>query len=205
MRWIFLKLGNLFQILFPISFLDYCSGARRYFNTGYYEKSLRHIGTNSTIDYPCRLICAGDISIGNNVSIAKRSVITAWRTPGYQSSEIIIGDDASIGEDCHITAINKIVIGKQVLFGKKITISDNSHGKIDSIHELSLHPSNRDLFSKGPVIIKDRVWIGDKATILPGVTIGENSIIGANSVVTKNIPANSVCAGNPAKIIRTIN
>lgn len=205
MKWIFLKLGNLFQLLFPLRYLEYYAGIRRYFNTGYYEKSLKHIGNNSTIDYPCRLVCTGDISIGKNVSIAKRSVITAWRTSEYQSSEIIIGDDASIGEDFHITAINKIVIGNQVLFGKKITISDNSHGRNDSITELSLHPSNRKLYSKGPVIIKDRVWIGDKATILPGVTIGENAIIGANSVVTKDVPANSVCAGNPAKIIKIID
>lgn len=60
------------------------------------------------------------------------------------------------------------------------------------------------MYSKGPVNIKDRVWVGDKVTILPGVTIEENSIIGANSVVTKNVPANTVFAGNPAKIIKTI-
>lgn len=67
-----------------------------------------------------------------------------------------------------------------------------------------LPPLFRPLFSKGPVIIGKNVWIGDKATILPGVTIGDGSIIGANSVVTKDVPAYSVVAGNPAKIIKTI-
>ena len=52
-----------------------------------------------------------------------------------------------------------------------------------------------------PVIIKENVWIGARAIILPGVTIEANSIIGAGSVVTKNIPLNSICAGNPAKLI----
>jgi acetyltransferase-like isoleucine patch superfamily enzyme len=205
MKWIFFKLGRLFQILFPKKFVQYFFSIRRHFNTGYYSKYLKYIGHNSTIDYPLRLIGGEGISLGNNVTIAKRAVITTWSTTEYFSPEIVFGNDVSVGEDCHITAINKIEIGNQVLLGKKITITDNSHGKNDSITELSLHPSKRKLYSKGPVIIHDRVWIGDKATILPGVTIGENSIIGANSVVTKNVPANSVCAGNPAKIIKIID
>ena len=65
-------------------------------------------------------------------------------------------------------------------------------------------PSLRKLYSKGPVIIEDNVWIGEGVAILPNVIIGENSIIGANAVVTKDIPRNSVVGGNPAKIIRTL-
>ena len=55
-----------------------------------------------------------------------------------------------------------------------------------------------------PVTIGNDVWIGGNVTILPGVTIGDNCTIGAGSVVTRDIPANSIAAGNPAKIIRTI-
>ena len=54
-----------------------------------------------------------------------------------------------------------------------------------------------------PVIIGDNVWIGYRAMILKGVTIGDNSVVAANSVVTKDVPSNSIVAGNPAKIIRT--
>lgn len=64
---------------------------------------------------------------------------------------------------------------------------------------------NRPLYSRGPVIIGDNVWIGDKATILPGVTVGEGAVIAANAVITKDVPAFSMVAGNPAIIIKQIN
>ncbi len=55
-----------------------------------------------------------------------------------------------------------------------------------------------------PISIENNVWIGEKATILKGVSIGENSVIGAGSVVTKSIPANCVAVGSPAKVIRRL-
>ena len=59
--------------------------------------------------------------------------------------------------------------------------------------------------SKGRVVIGNNVWIGDKATILPGVTIGDGAIIAANAVVTKDVPQYSVVGGNPAKVIKINN
>ena len=66
-------------------------------------------------------------------------------------------------------------------------------------------PGSPEFIGKGPVIIEDNVWIGDKATILSGVKIGKGAIVAANAVVTKDVPAYSVVAGNPAKIIRKVN
>lgn len=134
-----------------------------------------------------------------------RAILTAWDKYECDSfaPQIIIGDNVNIGEDCHITAINKIKIGKNVLMGKKITISDNSHGETD-FDSLLIPPIKRRLFSKGPVIIEDGAWIGDNVTILSGVRIGKNSIVGANALVTKNVPENCIVGGVPAKIIKNI-
>jgi len=65
-----------------------------------------------------------------------------------------------------------------------------------------LNVSYQDAFSRGPIIIENEVWIGFGATILSGVTVGKGAIIAANSVVVKDIPAYSVAAGNPAKVIK---
>ena len=66
-------------------------------------------------------------------------------------------------------------------------------------------PIKRELRTKGEVVIGDNVWIGDKASILPGVIIGKGSIVGANSVVTKDVPPFTVVGGNPAKIIKKLD
>ena len=91
----------------------------------------------------------------------------------------------------------------EVPIASKVFISDHFYGMIEA-QSLSKPPVMRDLFSKGPVHIGKRVWIGEGVCIMPGVTIGENSIIGANSVVTKDVPANTVAAGNPAVIIKNL-
>ena len=76
----------------------------------------------------------------------------------------------------------------------------NNHGST-ALSDLQIRPQDRALTSKGSVRIGNNVWIGDKVAILGNVTIGDGAIIGANSVVTKDIPANAVAVGSPARII----
>ncbi|ARV16860.1 hypothetical protein BTO07_08090 [Polaribacter sp. SA4-12] len=171
--------------------------------TGYVSKEFVVFGKNSIINFPSFFVGEKYISIGKNVSIGKRSCITAWDKKSIANPSISIGDNTYIGDDCHITAIKKIKIGDNVLFGKKVTITDNSHGNCNNYEELLLPPSRREVSSKGGVIISDRVWLGDKVTVLSGVILGEGVIIGANSVVTKNIPNYSIAAGIPARVIRS--
>ena len=144
--------------------------------------------------------------INSDTSFGKMAVLTAWDKYGDISynPEIKIGNKCSFGDYIHFTCINKIIIGDNLLTGRWVTISDNNHGDTN-LATLSIAPIQRDLTSKGPIVIGDNVWIGDKATILSGVTIGDGAIIAANSVVTKDVPPFSIVAGNPAKIIKTFS
>jgi acetyltransferase-like isoleucine patch superfamily enzyme len=157
---------------------------------------------------PCIQVIGGKyITIGQKTYIGKGSIISARDQYGDQrfSPSIKIGNQCGFGGSTHITAINKIVIGDGVLLGNFVIITDNAHGGGENFKDqLLLPPIYRPLYSKGPVLIEDNVWIGDKATILSGVTIGKGAIVGANSVVTKDVPPRTVVAGSPAKIIKII-
>lgn len=121
----------------------------------------------------------------------------------FYTPSIIIGENVCFNFRCHIGAIDKIVIGNNVLIGSQVLITDHSHGS-SSEDDLGIPPAERCLSSKGPVIIEDNVWIGEGVCVLPNVKVGRNSIIGANSVVSHDVPPFSVVAGNPAKVIKMI-
>lgn len=164
-----------------------------------------------SIKFPANIILGEKyITIADNTSFGKLLVLTVWDSyPIYDSSVQMFNPSVSIGENCnfgdylHLTCINRIQIGNNVLTGRWVTITDNGHGT-SHYDSLTIPPAKRPLHSKGQVIIEDDVWIGDKATILPGVTIGKGSVIAANSVVTKDIPPFSIVGGNPAKIIKSV-
>ena len=146
------------------------------------------------------------ITIGKGSCFEKHLNLNAIISPQskndfFSSTIITIGSNCYFGAYNHITATNNIEIGNHVLTGKFVTITDNSHGDT-AFHTLQTPPINRPLYSKGPVKIGNNVWIGDKATILPNVTIGDGAVIAANAVVTNDVPAYSVAAGNPAKIVK---
>ena len=147
-----------------------------------------------------------NISIGQNfsaLSCFRIETFTSYENRTY-NPKLIIGNNVSFNNDCHIGCINRIEIGNNVLGASRIYITDHYHGNITS-DDLQYLPGKRPLSSKGPVIIEDNVWIGEGVAILPGVTIGVNSIIGANSVVNKDIPANCVAAGIPARVVKHLN
>lgn len=143
------------------------------------------------------------ISIDECTGFGDGLTLTAWKEFNGQifDPEITIGSNCWFGLYNHISAINKISIGNGCLTGKWVTIVDNDHGRTD-FDSLKQMPVRRELVSKGPVVIGNNVWIGDKATILSGVTIGDGAVVAANSVVTKDVPAYSVVGGNPAKVIK---
>lgn len=187
--------------LFPYKNMTKLQSVRRFVLNKWISKGFKSFGDGVCfwkIGYLAGCDC---ISIGDNTIFQNNVCLTAWRTNTSNVPEIVIGKNCSFGINNHITCTNKITIGDYCLTGKWVTITDNSHGSTEKDF-LSIPPIKREMVSKGPVIIGKNVWIGDKATILPGVTIGDSAVIAANSVVTKDVPPYCVVAGNPARIVK---
>ena len=172
---------------------------RRALATGRYSSRFRTIGKNTKLAPGMKLGNVKHISLGNNVSVMSHCVLECT---GYLA-EMVLGNNISIGEYSHITCAQKMVIGDGLLTGRYVLITDNAHGE-NLPNELNIPPLERRVCSSGPVTIGRNVWIGDKATILPDVTIGDGAVIAANAVVTKDVPPFSVAAGCPARVIKTV-
>lgn len=173
-----------------------------FMRSAWLSRKLRNAGWPLSFKKGFYLLGGSHIEIASGTAFAKNCVLTAW--DNYRgvkfTPSIRIGRNCNFGEYNHITSINEITIGDNLLTGRWVTISDNSHGQTDSV-SLQLPPIERNLYSKGPIRIGCNVWIGDKATILPGVSIGDGAVIGANAVVTKDVPAYGIAVGNPVKIL----
>lgn len=165
-------------------------------------------GTEISVSPSLVYMGLNNVSVGKNFRAGERlklRTFDSWGTLKY-TPQIIIGDNVNIETDCHISAINKVSIGNNVLMASFVYISDHSHGNVNEMCEEALFspPLERPLYSKGPIIIEDNVWLGEKVSVMPGVHIGRGAIIGANSVVTKDIPAYAVAVGAPAKVIKML-
>lgn len=114
-------------------------------------------------------------------------------------AEIIIGKGGWISNNALLHSMRSIRIGDDCRIGECAAIYDAD------FHEVNPATRNHSAGIVKPVVIGSNVWIGARAMILKGVTIGDNSVIGAMSLVTKDIPANCVAAGVPAKVIRSIS
>lgn len=200
-HWIMISM--LFAQIYKIMYNSYCN-----YNLKKIYSAIDFRNKNHKIVWPIKIIGAEYISIGMEFYCGPDSRLEAWDyySPTGQafSPTIKIGDNVRINGRCHIGAINKIVIGNDVLLGNNVFITDHSHGN-SSKDELDICPNDRRLFSKGPVSIGNKVWICENATILPGVSIGNNVIVAANSVVTHDVPDRCVIAGNPATIVKYID
>lgn len=189
--------------LFPYKSIEVMRKLFYVFYTCWIRKNFKQM--NGIVKSPI-FLCGGKyISIGQNTIIGRNVCLQCWDKYKNESFylELSIGHNSSIRDDGHITCCNKILIGNGVRIGPKVLITDNSHGA--STRELlELNPIERPLFSKGPVIIEDNVWIGEKASIMPNVKIGKGAIIGANSVVTKDVSSYSIVGGNPARVLKQL-
>lgn len=118
----------------------------------------------------------------------------------YVSNNITIGDNVKIGDNNLISGLGGLTIGNNVVTGPDVTIWTANHNYEDA----NKLPYDEKVILC-PIIIEDNVWIGAKAIIIPGVTIGEGAVIAMGAVVTKNVPKGAVVGGNPAKVLKYRN
>ena len=109
---------------------------------------------------------------------------------------ITIGKNVFINHACSFLDMGGITIENDVLIGPRVNIVTENH---------PLDPKDRRALVTQPVVIKRNAWVGAGATILPGVTIGENAVVAAGAVVSKDVAANTIVGGVPAKFIKAIN
>lgn len=122
-----------------------------------------------------------------------------------EGTVLTLGNNCKINDRVHIVAHESVTIGNDVLMASNIFISDTSHGSYgDDAEGPDTLPDDRRLITR-PVSIGNRVWIGEGACILPGVSLGDGCVVGANAVVTHSFPAGSVIGGVPAKMIKRWN
>lgn len=226
---VFFKLGRILSLIFHPSIKDMFLRCLNKISTGYKSSSFRTVGWPISIGKGT-VISGGDaFCIGNGVSFGIANVLEAYYSYVHQKFNplVKIGDNCTFGDYNHITCINGINIGQNLLTGRRVLITDNCHGygirtgikmasctqsqhPIDTDcyrggyfveYQLDTPPISRPLTSKGSVNIGNNVWIGDNACILGGVTIGNGVIIGANTVVNKDVPDYAIVVGAKQRII----
>ena len=106
-----------------------------------------------------------------------------------------LGERVFINSGCRFQDQGGITVGDDCLIGHDVVMATLNHD-MDPSRRADLHPA--------PIVVGNRVWIGAKATVLPGVTIGEDAVVGAGSVVTKDVPAGTVVVGSPARVVREV-
>lgn len=151
-----------------------------------HPRSLIIFGRKIHLGQHAQIICASDNCVR----------LTTW--PGkHHSGEIIFGDYCLVSPGVRISAEQSVRIGDNVMLAANVYISDSDwHGIYNRI---------RPFRCSKPVVLENNVWLGERVIVNKGVRIGENSVVGAGAVVTRDIPANSIAVGNPARVIKTIN
>jgi acetyltransferase-like isoleucine patch superfamily enzyme len=174
---------------------------REWYVEHFLRPQFRHLGTGCTFMKPWHVQVFGwPIDLGDFANVITtpdhRVRLTVW---GRNEGEgfISIGKYSLICPGVRISAATGISIGDSCMMASSVYITDSDwHGIYDRLDYIG---------SSAQVTIGNNVWVGDSAIVCKGVTVGENSIIGAGSVVRKDIPANSVVAGNPAVVVKELD
>lgn len=131
-----------------------------------------------------------EVHIGQNVLLERKVRFSLG-----DGARVYIGDDTYLGDFTNVLAVQEVSIGKNCAISWHVLFMDTSSHPLGFEGEL---PTTK----VGPITIKDHVWIGCRAVILKGVTVGEGAIIANNAVVTKDVPPRTMVGGNPAQVIK---
>ncbi|MBO0330328.1 sugar O-acetyltransferase [[Muricauda] lutisoli] len=159
------------------------------------------VGVNKTIVLSTKLNASKNVdeirTVLSEIIGVEVDKTTTLFTPFYTNygKNISLGKNVFINHACSFLDLGGITIEDDVMIGPRVSITSENH-PTDIKTRKSMRPSS--------VFIKKNVWIGASATILPGVTIGENSVVAAGALVNKDVPPNTVVAGVPAKVLKTI-
>lgn len=144
----------------------------------------------------------GVLEIGKNCDI--HAVLSV-----KNGARLRIGDYTTIRGNSVIGAVEKVQIGNCCIISNNVHIYDNNNHPVNPVirHQMCINGFygdswNWDKSEHSAIVIEDDVWIGERSTILKGVTVGKGSIVASNSVVTKNVPPMSIVAGNPARVVK---
>jgi acetyltransferase-like isoleucine patch superfamily enzyme len=145
-------------------------------------------------------ICPGvKLEIGRRATLR----IGRWAWVGHgckirvHEGEVSIGAKTVIGQECTISAYQRVSIGRECIIADRVMLIDFDHGVTEVERPIRLQG-----IYKRDVTVGHNVWIGYGACVLRGVSVGENSVIGTSSVLTSSFPANSVIGGVPARLLR---
>lgn len=157
---------------------------------------------------PVHVVGGKHIQVGRSVTLGtgvRLEAVYQWENCGQTfSPQIVLGNHVVLAPYSRIGCINKVEIGDWTTTGQRVYITDHTHGDV-SLEQMNLPPRHRPLHSKGAVKIGSYVHLGEGCCIMPGVTIGDHSVIGAGSVVTHDIPPYCVAAGNPARVLKSVD
>jgi len=166
-----------------------------------FKSQCRCVGKGLWMEKLPYIVNSGAIHIGKNVRLSGKPSF-AFSSKLYPEPSITIGDNTFIGHGTAFSAGKSIVIGSNCLIAGGVQILDNDGHPLNYLDRMKHLPPR--LEDVKEVRIGDNVWIGGGAVILKGVTIGDRAIVGARAVVTRDIPADVVVAGNPARIIKSL-
>jgi acetyltransferase-like isoleucine patch superfamily enzyme len=160
-------------------------------NARWHLRRANRVGPRVTLSGRPKVVNEGTMTFGDRVQLD--STVAKLELVALSGGHLEVGDRVLINYGSSLVASNHIKIGNQVLIGTHVMVMDcDFHSVEDKTWDTTGEP----------VILEERVWLGNRSIVLKGVTVGHDSVVAAGSVVTRDVPPRTVVAGNPARVVR---